>query len=63
MSIIEQVAESARLGRESAARNRAHDAAVAAMTAREPSARAYRDTGVIAARILTTAAERDAAAA
>lgn len=42
-SFIEQVAESARLGREAAARNRAHDAAVAAMTVREPSERAYRD--------------------
>lgn len=60
MSIMAQVNEAARLGRESAARNRAADAAAA--TAREPSARAYRDAGVVIARILTTAAERDAAA-
>jgi hypothetical protein len=58
MTFIEQIAESARLGRESAARNKA--AAVVADTAREPSVRAYRDTGVVIARILTTAAERDA---
>jgi hypothetical protein len=40
-SIMAQVAETAKLGRESAARNKAAD--VVATTIREPSARAYRD--------------------